>query len=252
MRLLTSWKLERRSIMQAYQSPPCLYCGATWNPPGAQTCSQCRNLLGSAPPVHASPFAGQASAVPAGEAVPAISAPVTAPGFYRSLIRTFLLALVGSDAYLIWWCFQLLGFARRERFAKSASPWWVLFPFMNLVYISRAFRGIHDGEVTRLGRSSLSLPLANLGFISMLILGRISQNIFGLTGLAIDLTVAVGTAGVLALVQRSANAYQANVHPELGLAPSGMAGRYTWGEVAAVIVGIIITLLLISADLLPN
>jgi len=31
--------------MQAYQSSPCPYCGATWNPPGAQTCANCRNQL---------------------------------------------------------------------------------------------------------------------------------------------------------------------------------------------------------------
>ena len=31
--------------MQAYQSPPCPYCGITWNQPGAQTCANCRNQL---------------------------------------------------------------------------------------------------------------------------------------------------------------------------------------------------------------
>src|SRR5216683_5204470 len=31
--------------MQAYQSSPCPYCGATWNPPGAQTGANCRNQL---------------------------------------------------------------------------------------------------------------------------------------------------------------------------------------------------------------
>jgi hypothetical protein len=31
--------------MQAYQSAPCPYCGAPWNPPGAQTCANCRNVL---------------------------------------------------------------------------------------------------------------------------------------------------------------------------------------------------------------
>jgi hypothetical protein len=37
--------------MQAYQSPPCPYCGITWNQPGAQTCANCRNQL---PPTQAS------------------------------------------------------------------------------------------------------------------------------------------------------------------------------------------------------
>jgi hypothetical protein len=37
--------------MQAYQSAPCPYCGATWNQPGAQACANCRNPL---PPPAAS------------------------------------------------------------------------------------------------------------------------------------------------------------------------------------------------------
>src|SRR5213078_3632190 len=46
--------------MQAYQSAPCPYCGATWNQPGAQACANCRNPLpppqpGYAPPGYAQP-----------------------------------------------------------------------------------------------------------------------------------------------------------------------------------------------------
>jgi hypothetical protein len=35
--------------MQAYQSPPCPYCGATWNQPGAQACANCSNPMPSQP-----------------------------------------------------------------------------------------------------------------------------------------------------------------------------------------------------------
>ena len=161
------------------------------------------------------------------------------------------IGVVAGDAYLIWWCFQLLGFAQRERFKGAGSPWWVLLPFGNLLYISRAFKGVADGGAARLGRASFSVGLANLGLISMLILSRVAANIYGMTGLALDATVAVITAGVLTMVQRSANAYQASAHPELGPAPQGMAGRYTWGEVVALIIGVILTLLLIAADLAP-
>ena len=41
--------------MQAYQSAPCPYCGATWNPPGAQTCTNCRNQLPPPAPSYAPP-----------------------------------------------------------------------------------------------------------------------------------------------------------------------------------------------------
>ena len=238
--------------MQAYQSPPCLYCGATWNPPGATTCVKCHNILPAMPPSYA-PAGTPPTPAPTPDAPfpTAIPAPAVRPGFYRAPLRTFLFAVVAGDAYLVWWCFQLLGFAQRERFKDAASPWWVLFPIANLLHISRAFKGIADGERARLGRSRLSVPLANLGLISMLVLSRVTANVYGGAGLALDATIAIITAGVLAMVQRSANAYQASAHPELGPAPNGMAGRYTWGEVVALIVGVLLTLLLVAADLAP-
>src|ERR1700736_3397761 len=38
--------------MQAYQSPPCPFCGITWNQSGAQACANCRNPL---PPSYTPP-----------------------------------------------------------------------------------------------------------------------------------------------------------------------------------------------------
>ena len=227
--------------MQAYQSVPCLYCGATWNPPGAQTCAKCHNPLVAAQPVYAAPFA-------APQVVPATAAN---RGFYRSPVRTFLFALVASDAYLVWWAFQLLGFAQRERFPKSGSPWWVLFPFIDLVYISRAFKGIAEAEKSALGQTSLPLGAVNAGLILALVLGRVTGKVYGVTGFLLDVSIAIIIASVLFVVQRSANRFQAAAHPELGPSPTGMAGRYTWGEIVALIVGCILTLSLFSADLLP-
>ena len=70
--------------------------------------------------------------------------------------------------------------------------------------------------------------------------------------MSVDVGTALIFAVALAWVQRSANRYQAAVHPELGPAPTGIAGRYTWGEIVALAVGCVLTLLLLSADLLPN
>ena len=50
--------------MQAYQSAPCPYCGATWNPPGAQTCTNCRNQLPPPPPAYAPPGYAQPQGQP--------------------------------------------------------------------------------------------------------------------------------------------------------------------------------------------
>jgi len=231
--------------MQAYQSVPCLYCGASWNPPGAQACSKCHNPLPAPQPVYP---VGAAAAAPAS----AVIAKGGAPGFYRSPLRTFVFALVGSDAYLLWWSFQLLRFAQREQMAKSGSPWWVLFPGMNFLFVGRAFKAISEGEKTVLGRSSLPLPLVSLGYMGAIVLGRLTTRVTGMTGFVIDLTIVVVLAGVLTLVQRSANRYQAAAHAELGPAPTGMAGHYTWGEIVALILGCLLTLLLFVGDLAPN
>jgi hypothetical protein len=51
--------------MQAYQSPPCPYCGATWNQPGAQACANCRNPLPPPAPTYAPP--GYPQAPPQGQ-----------------------------------------------------------------------------------------------------------------------------------------------------------------------------------------
>jgi len=54
--------------MQAYQSPPCPYCGITWNQPGAQACANCRNPLPPPQPSYAPP--GYAQGPPQGYGAP--------------------------------------------------------------------------------------------------------------------------------------------------------------------------------------
>ena len=48
--------------MQAYQSAPCPYCGATWNQPGAQACANCRNPLPPPQQSYTPPGYGQGPA----------------------------------------------------------------------------------------------------------------------------------------------------------------------------------------------
>ena len=62
--------------MQAYQSAPCPYCGATWNQPGAQACANCRNPLPPPQPGYAPP--GYAPGPPQGQQP---QAPAQQPGY---------------------------------------------------------------------------------------------------------------------------------------------------------------------------
>jgi len=63
--------------MQAYQSAPCPYCGATWNQPGAQTCANCRNSLPPPQPSYAPP--GYAPGPPQGQQPPGQAQPAGYP-----------------------------------------------------------------------------------------------------------------------------------------------------------------------------
>src|SRR5256712_1361783 len=56
--------------MQAYQSPPCPYCGATWNQPGAEACANCRNPLPPPQPTYAPPGYPQGQQPPPGYGAP--------------------------------------------------------------------------------------------------------------------------------------------------------------------------------------
>jgi hypothetical protein len=65
--------------MQAYQSPPCPYCGITWNPPGAQACANCRNALPAGPPAYAPPGYAPPGYAPPGYAPPGYAPPGYGP-----------------------------------------------------------------------------------------------------------------------------------------------------------------------------
>src|SRR4030081_3352587 len=70
--------------MQAYQSPPCPYCGATWNQPGAQACANCRNPLPPPQPTYAPPGYPQGQQPPQGYGAPNYPPqvyPGAAPGY---------------------------------------------------------------------------------------------------------------------------------------------------------------------------
>src|SRR2546423_9497484 len=65
--------------MQAYQTAPCPYCGATWNQPGAQVCANCRNPLPPPQPGYAPP--GYAPGPPQGQQGQQPPGPDQQPGY---------------------------------------------------------------------------------------------------------------------------------------------------------------------------
>jgi hypothetical protein len=167
-------------------------------------------------------------------------------------MRVLLFGLLGGTIYLFWWTFQLLAFERREAFRRAGSPWAILVPIYGLVIIGRGFQDLAVEERTRVGRASYSVAAVTGAYLALIALDRIGANFVGGTGLLIDLATNAIAAGIMFAVQRGANAFQASAHPELGPVPTGFGGRVTWGEIVALILGAVLTLLLISADVMPS
>jgi hypothetical protein len=174
------------------------------------------------------------------------------PGFYRSPMRVLVFGLVAGSIYLVWWTFQLLAFERREAFRRAASPWAILVPVYGLVVIGRGLQSLSVEERARLGRTSYSVAAVTGAYVGLIVLDRIGANLVGAAGLLIDLATNVMAAGIMFAVQRGANAYQASAHPELGPFPNGFGGRVTWGEMVALFLGAVVTLLLVIADVTPS
>lgn len=143
----------------------------------------------------------------------------------------------------------MLSYEKHERFKNAGSPWALIVPIYGLVIIGRAFRNLAAAEQARLGRQSFSVAGVSAAYVALLIGQRLATNLTGVGGLCFDLGSSVVAGTIMLFVQRSANAYQAAVHPELAPTPTGLAGRVTWGEVVAIVLGAIVTLLLVSADL---
>ncbi len=232
-----------QSPQPANAAGTCLYC-SRWNPIGAKQCSNCGNVL---PDIQA-PAVAQPGAV---VSVPSAGS-AAKPGFYRSPLRVLVFGLVAGSIYLVWWTFQLLSFERREAFRRAASPWAILVPIYGLVVIGRALKSLSVEERARLGRASYSFAAVIGAYVGLIVLDRIGANLAGGAGLLIDVATNVIAAGIVFAVQRGANAYQASAHPELGPVPTGFEGRVTWGEIVALILGAVLTLLLVNADVMPS
>src|SRR5438552_11284276 len=98
------------------------------------------------PPAAAQP--SQSGALQAnGAATAAIPEPPAMPTFVIDPIRVAALSLVASLVYQYWWFWRFFEFARRERFPRSRSFWWILVPFYGWAVVGRLFQDLE----TRLG-----------------------------------------------------------------------------------------------------
>src|SRR5438132_11914021 len=59
--------------------------------------------------------------------------------FLRDPLTVGVLTFLGSAAYYFWWFWQFFTLARRERFPRARSFWWIFVPVYGLAVTFRTF-----------------------------------------------------------------------------------------------------------------
>src|SRR5437588_8458704 len=62
--------------------------------------------------------------------------------FLRDPLTVGVLTFLGSAAYYLWWFWQFFKLARRERFPRARSFWWIFVPIYGLAVIYRNFEDL--------------------------------------------------------------------------------------------------------------
>ena len=102
----------------------------------------------------------------AGATMAATPQPPAQPAFVIDPMRVATLSLVASLVYQYWWFWRFFEFARRERFPRSRSFWWIFVPFYGWAVLGRLFNDLEArlGPVRPAGynaQAALALVIAS-------------------------------------------------------------------------------------------
>jgi len=185
---------------------------------------------------------------PAASGASAVGLPPAREGeFQIDPMRVAALSLFAPIVYQYWWLWRFFKLARRERFPRARSFWWILVPLYGYAVIGRLF---HDLQ-SRLGperpqafNAQVALGLIVAANVSAGWGVRMSSIPFLVGGLALS---CVFTAMALYQVQVGINAYLRQTYvgdPQSGLFP---------GEIIAVVAGLAaLGLLVLGSSQLPT
>src|SRR3989440_6135043 len=81
--------------------------------------------------------------------------------FLRDPLTVGVLTFLGSAAYYFWWFWQFFTLARRERFPRARSFWWIFVPVYGLAVTFRTFEDLELGLPPQMrGRLNAKTALA--------------------------------------------------------------------------------------------
>ena len=159
--------------------------------------------------------------------------------FLRDPLTVGVLAFLGSAAYYFWWFWQFFTLARRERFPRARSFWWIFVPVYGLAVTFRTFEDLELRLPPQMrGRFNAKTALA------LIIAGNLwagfSARVPEPAGIGFFFISGAFLGAAIYMVQGAANAYLYAAYP------GRVARRTSLGEVTALLVGVCILFLSVA------
>src|SRR5207248_3328078 len=150
--------------------------------------------------------------------------------FLRDPLTVGVLAFLGSAAYYFWWFWQFFTLARRERFPRARSFWWIFVPVYGLAVTFRTFEDLELRLPPQMrGRFNAKTALA------LIIAGNLwagfSARVPEPAGIGFFFISGAFLGAAIYMVQGAANAYLYAAYP------GRVAKTTTLGEITAVVAG---------------
>ena len=150
--------------------------------------------------------------------------------FLRDPLTVGVLTFLGSAAYYFWWFWQFFTLARRERFPRARSFWWIFVPVYGLAVTFRTFEDLELRLPPQMrGRFNAKTALA------LIITGNLwagfSARFPEPAGIGFFFISGAFLGAAIYMVQGAANAYLYAAYP------GRVAKTTTLGEITAVVAG---------------
>ncbi|GAC1478798.1 MAG: hypothetical protein PVSMB9_01620 [Candidatus Dormibacteria bacterium] len=154
---------------------------------------------------------------------PTMAVPGT--NFYRNPIRVAVIAFFADFAYLWWWLWHLFQFARREKFPRARSFWWLLVPFYGLFVLYQqlddlkraldATSSSEPGSVAPRKRWFVVVPEMTALLLAALIATSANVFLLGGNGIVRTILVLATSGGAAYLNRRQRRESRATINPLL-------------------------------------
>jgi len=159
--------------------------------------------------------------------------------FLRDPLTVGVLTFLGSAAYYLWWFWQFFKLARRERFPRARSFWWIFVPIYGLAVIYRNFEDL-ELRLSPQMRGRFNAKTALVLIIAGNLWAGFSARLAEPAAIGFYLIGGAFLGAAIYTVQGAANAYLHAAYP------GRKAKSTSLGEVTALVAGMCILFLSVA------